>query len=209
MKIADYGDTATRKKFARGKETQFALIKPDAYMHTGKIIDSIYQNGFIISKLKMSRFTNMAANRFVGGSPGAAAASEHLQSDVCTGMELVADSAVQKWNDLCGPADSIQAKINASSTLRAAYGSDSTKNAVHGSSNNQQKTAEMNLWFSRELRTSALMTNCTCAVIKPHAIQAGFAGQIIDTILSEGFEISAMQMFHLDRPTAEEFLEIY
>ena len=78
LKIADYGDTATRKKFARGKETQFALIKPDAYMHTGKIIDSIYQNGFIISKLKMSRFTNMAANRFVGGSPGAAASSEHL-----------------------------------------------------------------------------------------------------------------------------------
>ena len=71
LKIADYGDTATRKAFARGKETQFALIKPDAYMHTGKIIDSIYQNGFIISKLKMSRFTNATAGRFLGGSPNA------------------------------------------------------------------------------------------------------------------------------------------
>ena len=49
LKVVDYGDTATRKKFARGKETQFALIKPDAYMHAGKIIDSIYQSGFIIS----------------------------------------------------------------------------------------------------------------------------------------------------------------
>ena len=67
----------------------------------------------------------------------------------------------------------------------------------------------MDLWFSRACKTSALFSNCTCAVIKPHAIQAGYAGQIIDTILSEGFEISAMQMFHLDRPTAEEFLEIY
>ena len=67
----------------------------------------------------------------------------------------------------------------------------------------------MNMWFSRQAPTSAMFTNCTCAVIKPHAIQAGYAGQIIDTILSEGFEISAMQMFHLDRPTAEEFLEIY
>ena len=170
LKIADYGDTATRKKFARGKETQFALIKPDAYMHTGKIIDSILQNGFIISKLKMSRFSNATASRFLGGSPNAAQANEHLTSDVCTGMEIVADGAVQKWNELIGPADSVQAKINASSTLRAAYGSDSIKNAVHGSSNNAQKTAEMNLWFSRELRTSAMMTNCTCAVIKPHAI---------------------------------------
>lgn len=67
----------------------------------------------------------------------------------------------------------------------------------------------MNLWFGSEQKTSALFTNCTCAVIKPHAIQAGFAGQIIDTILAEGFEISAMQMFNLDRPTAEEFFEIY
>ena len=67
----------------------------------------------------------------------------------------------------------------------------------------------MGMWFSRECRTSAMFTNCTCAVIKPHAIQAGFAGQIIDSILDQGFEISAMQMFHLDRPTAEEFFEIY
>lgn len=67
----------------------------------------------------------------------------------------------------------------------------------------------MNLWFGRECKTSALFTNNTCAVIKPHAIQAGHAGEIIDTILAEGFEISAMQMFHLDRPTAEEFFEIY
>ena len=67
----------------------------------------------------------------------------------------------------------------------------------------------MDLWFSSELKTSAMFTNSTCAVIKPHAIQAGYAGQIIDTILEEGFEISAMEMFHLDRPTAEEFFEIY
>ena len=67
----------------------------------------------------------------------------------------------------------------------------------------------MDLFFSRQLKSSAMFTNNTCAVIKPHAILAGHAGLIIDNILSEGFEISAMQMFHLDRPTAEEFFEIY
>jgi nucleoside-diphosphate kinase len=38
---------------------------------------------------------------------------------------------------------------------------------------------------------------------------AGKAGQIIDWILNEGFEISALQMFYLDRPTSEEFYEVY
>lgn len=135
LKIADYGDTATRKAFARGKETQFALLKPDAYMNTGKIIDSIYRNGFIISKLKMSRFNNATAARFLGGN-NSAEANSHLQSDVCTGMEIVAEGAVQKWNNLIGPENSVTAKIQASSSLRAAYGTDSVRNAVHGSSNN-------------------------------------------------------------------------
>ena len=34
-------------------------------------------------------------------------------------------------------------------------------------------------------------------------------GKIIDRILNEGFEISALQMFYLDRPTSEEFYEVY
>ena len=41
------------------------MIKPDVYMHTGKIIDSIYSSGFIISKLKMSRFDQSTASRFL------------------------------------------------------------------------------------------------------------------------------------------------
>jgi nucleoside-diphosphate kinase len=54
-----------------------------------------------------------------------------------------------------------------------------------------------------------MFTSCTCAIIKPHIVAEGKAGKIIDIILSEGFEISSMQMFYLDRPTAEEFLEVY
>ena len=107
LSITDYADTATRKGFARGKETQFAMIKPDAYMHTGKIIDSIYNSGFIISKLKMSRFNNVTASQFVGGAPNAQGVCEHLQSDVCTGLELVAEGAVEKWNGMMGPENSV------------------------------------------------------------------------------------------------------
>jgi nucleoside-diphosphate kinase len=37
----------------------------------------------------------------------------------------------------------------------------------------------------------------------------GRSGQIINWILAEGFEISSMQMFYLDRATSEEFFEVY
>ena len=54
-----------------------------------------------------------------------------------------------------------------------------------------------------------MLNNCTCCIIKPHVIQARQVGKVVDMILSEGFEISAMEMFYLDKPTAEEFFEVY
>jgi len=46
-------------------------------------------------------------------------------------------------------------------------------------------------------------------LIKPHVIKEINAGRVIDNIISEGFEVSAMQMFYLDRPSVTEFLEVY
>ena len=109
------------------------MIKPDVYMHSGKILDSIYKNGFIISKLKMSRFSPAAASKFLGYQANGEE-TQFLQSDVCTGLELVADSALNKWNELIGPVDSTQAKMQKPGSLRAAYGTDRIKNAVHGAS---------------------------------------------------------------------------
>ena len=47
------------------------------------------------------------------------------------------------------------------------------------------------------------------AVIKPHCVNEKLAGQIIEDIKQRGFEIKAAEMFYLDRPAAEEFLDVY
>ena len=59
LKLVEYGDTFTRQQFEAKSEKTFAMIKPDCYTSTGKIIDAIYRNGFTISKLKMSKFTQV------------------------------------------------------------------------------------------------------------------------------------------------------
>lgn len=53
-------------------------------------------------------------------------------------------------------------------------------------------------------------------VIKPHMVAEGYVGQILDAVLNAGFEVSALEMFWLDRPSTEvtflfikEFLEVY
>jgi nucleoside-diphosphate kinase len=66
LKIVEYGDVATRKRFEVDRQRTFAMIKPDAYTNIGKIIDAIYLNDFKISKLKMSRFSASTAAVFYG-----------------------------------------------------------------------------------------------------------------------------------------------
>ena len=56
LKLVDYGDIFTRRKFEPLSERTFAMVKPDCYTQTGKIVDAILQNGFKIQRLKMSKF---------------------------------------------------------------------------------------------------------------------------------------------------------
>ena len=132
-----------------------------------------------------------------------------MQSDVVTGMELVNENAIHKFRSVLGPTNSAEAKKDHPGTIRAMYGTDNMRNSVHGSQDGAAFEKERGLFFSNNFRTTAAFTNCSCCIIKPHVIQEGLAGQVIDMILQEGFEISAMEMFTLDKPTAEEFFEVY
>ena len=66
-----------------------------------------------------------------------------------------------------------------------------------------------NMLFASKVKVTATYDNCTCCVIKPHALKSRVAGEILNAILSDGYEVSAMQIFHLDRTSAAEFYEIY
>ena len=48
-------------------------------------------------------------------------------------MELVADAAVEKWRQVIGPTNTLKAKEEAPDSIRGLFGTDGTKNAVHGS----------------------------------------------------------------------------
>jgi nucleoside-diphosphate kinase len=82
------------------------MIKPDAYTSSGKIIDAIQQSGFVISKLKMSKFSYETAGQFYGehrGKPFFNGLMDFVTSDVVIGLELVAENAIEKWRQFIGP----------------------------------------------------------------------------------------------------------
>ena len=65
--------------------------------------------------MKMSKFTPATAGEFYAehrGKPFFAGLVEFMTSDVVTGLELVAENAVEKWRQLIGPTNSLLAKTN-------------------------------------------------------------------------------------------------
>lgn len=152
LKLTDYADVFTRKRFENKSERTFALIKPDCYTQTGKIIDALYENGFTISKLKMSKFQGANCDLFYEehkGKPFFSDLSAFMSSDVVTGIELVGDNAVTRMRELQGPTDSAEAKKSAPHSLRAQFGTDKTRNAVHASADGAAFNREANIFFSK------------------------------------------------------------
>ena len=210
-KLIDYGDEYTRNHFEEIRSSTYGMIKPDGYLNIGKIIDMIYNVGqFTIIKLKLCKMSLENAAEFYGEHKGKSFYDflvNYITSDFIVGLELVKKDAIQAWRNFIGPTNVAKAKAEAPNSLRGIFGN-GEKNTVHGSDSPQSVIRECNIVFNKIIH-KPMLTNCACLVIKPHAISEGNAGKIIDIILTEGFEISSMQMFYLDKINAEEFFEVY
>lgn len=166
----------------------------------------------------MSRFNAATAAQFYGehkDKPFFPNLQTFITSDVVVGMELVGVNAVATWRGLIGPTNTETARGEAPNSLRALFGTDGTKNAVHGSDSVGSYKREHDFWFAgeepieRPMQTTAVLDNCTLCLIKPHIQREGKTGQVIDMILQAGFEISGMELFMMNRAVVEEFYEVY
>ena len=54
-----------------------------------------------------------------------------------------------------------------------------------------------------------MKNNSTFTIIKPDAMENGYAGEILSLILKSGFLISALKLVHLTRPQAKKFYNIH
>ena len=210
-KLIEYGDDYTKNYFEEIRSNSFGLIKPDAYLNIGKIIDCIYQNGFSIVRLKLCKMSLEDASIFynnIQNDQSFKILTNYISSDYVVGIDLVKKNAIKEWLSLLGPDDVEIAKKNYPNSLRAIFGNTGIQNAVHGSLSSLDAKRESSLIFNK-IRHKPILNNCSCVVIKPHAISEGNAGKIIDILLTEGFEISSMEMLYIDKVQAEEFFEIY
>ncbi|ROT82162.1 nucleoside diphosphate kinase homolog 7 isoform X1 [Penaeus vannamei] len=219
LKITEYADSTTREIISSKRQRTFAMVKPDAVHRLGEVIDVIQSRNFEVSQMKMVQLTRAQAGLFYReheGRPFFEPLLDYVTSGPVVAMELITTNAVQRWRETLGPTDAELARREAPDTIRAKFGKDKQSNAAHGSDSDVAATREIEFFFPSSKvhdimvpQTTARFLNNTCCIIKPHAIAEGNMGSILKAIKDEGFEVSALQMFRMDKIQAEEFLEVY
>ena len=87
----------------------------------------------------------------------------HTSGDIIA-LVLAKPDAISAWRELLGPTDSARARQEAPSSLRARYGTDQTRNALHGSDSQFSAEREIKFMFPEgEICTTVwIMTRSHC-----------------------------------------------
>jgi nucleoside-diphosphate kinase len=128
----------------------FGMIKPDAVAagHAGAIMAIAEKAGFRIAGLKMVRLRIPQAESFYAvhrGKPFFEELVAFITEGPVIAMALEADNAISRWREVMGATDPAKA---AEGTIRKLYGTNISRNAVHGSDAPETAAIEVPFFFS-------------------------------------------------------------
>uniref|UniRef100_A0A182J3V6 Uncharacterized protein n=1 Tax=Anopheles atroparvus TaxID=41427 RepID=A0A182J3V6_ANOAO len=209
--ILDYGDAKTRNKKAN-EQLSFGMIKADALLHVGEILTQIHKTGLGVRRLAMLKVDENYSSMLKSVRSEASSLNylmDCIPSQSFVALEIIGNNAYDQYRELCGPESISEAKQCAPNSFRGLYGNDVYCSRSADDAANESRFIFQNNDIKLVLRSSALFTNSTLCIIKPHVVREGKAGEIITEILRKKFTITAMKMLRFERANCEEFLEVY
>ena len=135
-------------------ERTLFIIKPDAVESgfVGKILSEVEEDGFGIIGIKKVWLSKGEAKEFYIEHKERQfydSLTDFMSSGPCVVVALMRESAITRLRELIGSTDPKEAKEG---TIRAKYGRDKEKNAVHASDSEGSAKREIAFFFSeREL----------------------------------------------------------
>ncbi|CAN2390435.1 UTP biosynthetic process, partial [Pristimantis euphronides] len=117
-------------------ERTVALIKPDVLHKAEEIEDIILCSRFrIVQKMKVhlspKKCSDFYADQY--GKMLFPSLTAYMSSGPIIALELARHDAINFWRQVMGPSNSLTAKKTHPESIRAIYGTDYLRNAVHGS----------------------------------------------------------------------------
>lgn len=138
-----------RRNEVKNMEQTFAIIKPDGLENTPQILEMIYNAGLKIKQYEIKQLDEELLKEHyahIVDKPFYPELKNYMLSKPVVIMILEGDDAVKKYRDLMGPTDSKKANKG---TIRGEFGTDITRNAVHGSDSKENAEIEINRFFRK------------------------------------------------------------
>ncbi len=128
----------------------FTMIKPTAYKNNcaGKIIEKIYEGGFHITSMKITKLSKEDAQKFYeihAERPFYNELVDFMSSGPIIAAILEKENAVDDYRTLIGATNPAEA---AEGTVRKMCGTNIGENAVHGSDSDENAEIESNFFFA-------------------------------------------------------------
>lgn len=217
LKVLDFADEHTRRKFANTRGASLIVVKPHMYKHAGEILDHIthYQQGHAlkVGRVRTVHFSQEQAQEFLAIGKGAAvsgADAAQLASGTSLCIEVAGDDVIAVVHEVVGPADPTDAQAAAPASIRARFGSSRAQNAVHSSLSIDVAKEELKYVLENpSLGPTAVFNRCAVVLVKPHAVTRGLTGHIMSELVSAGMDITGVRSVVLNRADAADFLEHY
>ncbi|CAH1794230.1 unnamed protein product [Owenia fusiformis] len=131
-------------------ERTLAIIKPDAVHKSEEIEDIILRSGFTVIQKRRVHLTPEQASDFYAEHYGKMffpSLVAYMSSGPILAMCLAREKAIAYWRELIGPTNTLKAKETHPDCLRAIYGTDDQRNALHGSDGYSAAEREIRFFF--------------------------------------------------------------
>ncbi len=131
-------------------ERTLVIVKPDAVEKgaVGDIVRILQENGLKLLAIKMVKLTKEQAEKFYivhKDRPFYGELTDFMSSGPCVPMVFEAEGAISKVRNIIGATDPSKAEPG---TIRALYGTDVGKNAVHASDSKESADYEIPFFFN-------------------------------------------------------------
>jgi len=144
------GDSVTMEAPHIYVERTLAIIKPDALHKAEEIIDIILRSGFSVLQQRRVHLTPEQASDFYAEHYGKLffpSLVAYMSSGPIIVLMIAKDQAISYWRELIGPTNTIKARQTHPECLRALYGTDDQRNALHGSDSFSSSQREIRFFF--------------------------------------------------------------
>lgn len=197
------------------KEYTLVIVKPDAVSANkdAEILDIVRARGYDIlqqEKIELSADRAKEFYREHEGKPFFNDLVQFMSGSPIVVAAIKGDNVIRGWREMIGPTNTAIAKIERPMSIRARFGTDGTKNAVHGSDSPTSVYREIEFFFP-EIVKSENMTppppkpERTLALIKPDAMSKGHKDAILQLVRDAGFTIVEEKQLTQKREIANAF----